>query len=616
METKGPNIIGEVNLDMIAMQIRSEEEESSFEYNKTAHTDTSGVDDFTQTVKNSPGWLAESAMFRGASAVDAATAVLANSKAELLGIEKKLKFAMTYIDCDGDPNSINPQEFRQLWKLVWGGDRNLDDVGWAETEKIFVDVDTDHSGKIELKELIAYLSLHQSNLQILRGNRPDDLKDWLWLLVSPSTEGSAFYKSESEEDQKLAKRIWLYKFVSQCMIVLYISIVFVESLPDYQNSDGTMGTSVTFALESLCVIFFMLEFIAWAVSYRDTIRLLDIDQSLRIKKVKAPRGLFQKSFWFHQATIIDLCSIIPYFIELGVSGFSSGMIGVVRASRMLRILRILHSLKHGDQGLSSIPKLMRALHNSLTSLSWLCFLIIVIVSTSSTFMYYAERQESEFNFDSNKWVRRNTSSFEDAGNVLDLQSIPSAMWWSIVTITTVGYGDVTPKTTAGKCVATATMLASLVVVSYPIILLGSVFQDIQNEISSAESKMVFRQSFYSKLKNWRGLQSPGLGKTANFFDTCSTIGMGATFKPKAPDVSLVLNKLEDIIAPLVTQVQVLTQRVQELESDRNGLLSPSSSMDVTAGRLQSNNPLDKVPLGQKPSQSFERSKSSIGVGEL
>eukprot|EP01060_Flectonema_neradi_P004147 TRINITY_DN12722_c0_g1_i3.p1 TRINITY_DN12722_c0_g1~~TRINITY_DN12722_c0_g1_i3.p1 ORF type:complete len:611 (+),score=84.52 TRINITY_DN12722_c0_g1_i3:53-1885(+) len=610
METKGQNIVGDVNLDMIAMQIRSEEEESSVEGNRTTRTDM--IDDFANTVRHQPDWLAESAMFRGASAVDAATAALANSKAELLGIEKKLKYAMTYIDCDGDPNSINPQEFRQLWKLVWGGDRTLDDVGWAETERIFADVDTDHSGTIELKELIAYLSLHQSNLQILRGDRPRDLKDWLWLLVSPYSEGSTFYKPETETDKKVAQRIWFYKLLSQCMIFLYISIIFAESLPNYQNSDGSMGSPVMFALEAVCVAFFTLEFVAWAVSYRKTIRFLDIDQSLqRIKKVRAPRGPFQVSFWLHQATIIDLCSIVPFFFELGYrTEFSSGLFGVLRASRMLRVLRILRSLKYGDQGMASIPKLMRALRNSLTSLWWLFFLIVVIVTTSSTFMYYAERQDSDFDFTVHKWIRRNDSKYDDAGQPLDLQSIPAAMWWSVVTITTVGYGDVTPITTAGKCIATATMLASLVVVSYPIILLGSVFQDIQAEISCAESKMLFRQSFYSKLKNWRGLQSPGLGKTVNFADTYSTMG-GQQVKP--PDVAVMLLRLDDIVSPLVNQIGTLCRRVEQLESERKFLFSPSVSMEIPT-ELLSSNPLDRVPLGPKPSQSFEQTKS--GVGEL
>jgi len=155
--------------------------------------------------------------------------------------------------------------------------------------------------------------------------------------------------------------------------------------------------------------------------------------------------------------IIDLLSFLPsYFILfLGVS-LSAHFLAVLRVLRILRLLRLFRVLK-----ITSIAINRQSKHTATEHLPWLNIIIYVVtllsfVVISGTLMYMAESGVPGTAF----------------------TNIPQGMWWAVVTITTVGYGDIAPITVVGKLIAATTMLSGLLFLVLMISVLGKPLQTV------------------------------------------------------------------------------------------------------------------------------------------
>ncbi|MCH2058414.1 MAG: ion transporter [Thalassotalea sp.] len=145
---------------------------------------------------------------------------------------------------------------------------------------------------------------------------------------------------------------------------------------------------------------------------------------------------------FSSVALIDLLAIAPFFLSFIVAID-------LRYLRMLRMLRLL-KLTHYFKGLRLF---INVLKQELPTIGAAIFIMIVLVTLSGSVMYSLEHTAQPEVFD----------------------SIPSAIWWSVVTMTTVGYGDVTPITFLGKFVATFIMLLGVGVVALPAAMLAAKF---------------------------------------------------------------------------------------------------------------------------------------------
>lgn len=142
--------------------------------------------------------------------------------------------------------------------------------------------------------------------------------------------------------------------------------------------------------------------------------------------------------------LVDLVAILP------AVGALAGLRG--QDLRFVRVLRLLRLLKLGRYT-ESFRVLARVLQSKKEELVMAFFIVLVALVVSSSFMYYAERDAQPDVF----------------------SSIPAAMWWSIVTLTTIGYGDVVPVTDAGKLVGAASAVMGIFALALPVGILASGF---------------------------------------------------------------------------------------------------------------------------------------------
>lgn len=148
------------------------------------------------------------------------------------------------------------------------------------------------------------------------------------------------------------------------------------------------------------------------------------------------------SFW----AIVDLIAVIPLFITaFGSTPF------LARLFRMLRIIRLMKVGRY-SQAFDALLGAIRARRYELFISSLIAFLLLFI-SATGLYLVEADTQPEKFG------------------------SIPRALWWSIATLTTVGYGDVTPVTVIGKVLAGFTALAGIGLIAMPTGILAAAFSD-------------------------------------------------------------------------------------------------------------------------------------------
>lgn len=142
-------------------------------------------------------------------------------------------------------------------------------------------------------------------------------------------------------------------------------------------------------------------------------------------------------YMFTPMAIVDLVAILPFFIPMLIS-FD------LRFVRALRLIRLFRLFKMGRYS-SSFRTLVKALQKRKEELLLTIFVSFIILIVASSMMYYVERDAQPEKF----------------------SSIPSSMWWGIITLTTIGYGDVSPVTPVGKVLGGIIALLGIGLVALP-----------------------------------------------------------------------------------------------------------------------------------------------------
>lgn len=210
-----------------------------------------------------------------------------------------------------------------------------------------------------------------------------------------------------EADTPIGK--W-FDIVLFLLIIISVILVMLESVKEVDVEYH----KVLLIFEWIITIFFTVEYIA------------------RIISIKKP---FKYIFSFYG--IIDFISTIPLYISYIFAG--SQVLLAVRALRLLRVFRILKLV----QFLGEASQLKRALRASRAKIVVFIYVVLILSVIMGTIMYLVESDESGFT------------------------SIPRSIYWAIVTLTTVGYGDIAPVTSLGQLIATMVMILGYGIIAVP-----------------------------------------------------------------------------------------------------------------------------------------------------
>jgi voltage-gated potassium channel len=171
----------------------------------------------------------------------------------------------------------------------------------------------------------------------------------------------------------------------------------------------------------------ILHYLEWVFTL-----LFTLEYILRLICVRKP-WRYMISFF----GVVDLLSILPTYIGLLIPGVKYVLI--IRILRLLRIFRILKLSEY----MSEAQVLMQAMHNSGRKILVFLYTILTLVVVFGAIMYAIE------------------------GNAAGFSSIPKSIYWAIVTLTTVGYGDIAPQTPLGQIVASCIMIMGYGIIAVP-----------------------------------------------------------------------------------------------------------------------------------------------------
>jgi len=183
--------------------------------------------------------------------------------------------------------------------------------------------------------------------------------------------------------------------------------------------------------------------------------LFTVEYLLRLFICEKPR-----KYAFSFLGIIDLLATIPSYVALFITGGT--YLVVIRSIRLLRVFRILKLGRY----LREVSVLTKALFASRHKILVFLGAVITLVLITGTLMYMIEGSENGFT------------------------SIPRSIYWAIVTVTTVGYGDIAPQTILGQIAASILMLLGYAIIAVPTGIVTSELANAEREKRKLENKTI------------------------------------------------------------------------------------------------------------------------------
>jgi len=285
---------------------------------------------------------------------------------------------------------------------------------------------------------------------------------------------------EHPESSQAARVIAIF---SVSVILMSIVIFCMETLPEFRKfkvvesnvtEDGNYSdvfreddipafNEPFFIIETGCIVWFSSELlIRFAVT------------PIKLNFFKTPMN------------VIDIVAIMPYFITLGTviadeskKSSQATSLAILRVIRLVRVFRIFKLSRH-SKGLQILGQTLKA---SMRELALLMFFLFIGVILFSSAVFFADSDHPETQF----------------------HSIPGAFWWAVVTMTTVGYGDMRPMGVWGKLVGSLCAITGVLTIALPVPVIVSNFNYFYHRETDAEEKTFLK---FEQVTTCHGATSP------------------------------------------------------------------------------------------------------------
>ncbi|XP_054912764.1 potassium voltage-gated channel subfamily G member 1 [Poeciliopsis prolifica] len=265
-----------------------------------------------------------------------------------------------------------------------------------------------------------------------------------------------------------------------CLSVLFVTItainLSISTMPAMREEEeaGTCSKMCynIFIVETVCVAWFSLEF------------------TLRFIQDRSKLTFFRKPL-----NLIDVVAILPYYITLLVDGSSKGekrlgsgssyldKVGLVlRVLRALRILYVMRLARH-SLGLQTLGLTAR---RCTREFGLLLLFLCVAIALYSPLLYLIENEMAA------------TQEFT---------SIPATYWWAVITMTTVGYGDMVPRSIPGQVVALSSILSGILLMAFPVTSIFHTFSRSYVELKQEQQRILQRRTHFLLRSRMAGLGS-------------------------------------------------------------------------------------------------------------
>ncbi|TRY71455.1 hypothetical protein DNTS_011727 [Danionella cerebrum] len=257
----------------------------------------------------------------------------------------------------------------------------------------------------------------------------------------------------------------IFACFSVIMIAVTVISLCISTMPDHDNKgECTEKCRNIFIVETVCVAWFSMEFF---------LRFLQAESKIQ--------------FLRNPLNIIDVIAILPYYISLVVdleedpdeallngTGSSHGYLDklglILRVTRALRILYVMRLARH-SLGLQTLGLTMQ---RSMREFGLLLLFLCVAVALFSPLVHLAEKEFS-------KGKATGPHAFS---------SIPASYWWAIISMTTVGYGDMVPYSIPGQVVAFSSILSGILIMAFPATSIFHVFSRSYHELKREQEQVL------------------------------------------------------------------------------------------------------------------------------
>ncbi|XP_048112153.1 LOW QUALITY PROTEIN: potassium voltage-gated channel subfamily G member 4a [Alosa alosa] len=312
----------------------------------------------------------------------------------------------------------------------------------------------------------------------------------------------------------------IFACLSVIMVAITVISLCISTMPDLREEENRGECSQKckhmFIVETVCVAWFSLEFVLRFIQARSKLEFL--------------RG---------PLNIIDAMAILPYYVSLivdeedpslaehdrpgGGRGYLDKLGLVLRILRALRILYVMRLARH-SLGLQTLGLTVR---RSTREFGLLLLFLCVAVTLFSPLVHLAE------------------SELTTTG-AQDFSSIPASYWWAIISMTTVGYGDMVPRSIPGQVVALSSILSGILIMAFPATSIFHMFSRSYQELKAEHDRML-KEEMAAAAANSSGDDFDGEGGGGGCPDYPPP-GLSATPETNTPgsleDISLLGNGAE------------------------------------------------------------------------